>query len=87
MGRGSNAVGQGQYLGWQEREILPNLSDFTRIKTRLDTQKESHGPLGRGCNAKTARNSRIFRTDSWTNRNGMSATKKLQMFVVTLVLM
>ena len=41
MGRGVNAVWQGQYLGRQgrKREILPNLLDFTRIKTGLDTQK------------------------------------------------
>ena len=45
-----------------------NTNIVINMKTRPDTRQYSRGRLGRGCNAKTARNSKIFRTDLPTYR-------------------
>ena len=37
------------------------------IKTRPDTRQSSRGRLGRSSNAKTARNSKMWRKDGWTD--------------------
>ena len=39
-------------------------------KTRPDTRQDSRGWLGRSSNAKTARNSKMLRTDGRTDRHG-----------------
>ena len=47
-------------LGWE--------NDLVCIITRPDTRQDSRGQLGRGRNAKTARNSKIFVTDRPTRQ-------------------
>ena len=58
-----------------------------RIKTRPYTRKGSHGPLGRGCNAKTARNEKKHGwmdgwahrwMDRWTDGRGVVACPQLK---------
>ena len=41
-----------------------------QIRTRPDTRQDSRGRLGRGSNAKTARNSEMWWTDGRTDRHG-----------------
>ena len=40
------------------------------IETRPDTWHQRRGRLGRGSNAKTARNSEMLRTDGQTDQHG-----------------
>ena len=69
-------------IHWKFQDFLPSSlgvikvfhftlrSEDSVVATRPDTQQDSRGQLGRGRNAKTARNSEIFVTDLPTYRHG-----------------
>ena len=61
----------------EKRVLSEKMSNFFSIlsyqfgtKTRPDTRQDSRGRLGRGRNAKTARNSKKLGTDGRTDRHG-----------------